>query len=873
MCYTDLTLRRTATAIPLGAIMRVRLSVFLLAAWQVFVCASFAADAQVRLPGTQADGSVLLHNQWSIRPAGRQVPLGGTLPVNVAVDPKGNFAAVLDCGYGLHEVVVVDLNSGAVTSRATISNSFYGITFSADGKKLYCSGGGDENIRRFDFNGGQITNDTLIQVHESSLRGVPCGLAINRAGTELFTANVWGGCVSEIDLRESTNVMDFSVGPKPAHLSMAPAIPPSDFETMAADKRDETSLYKSDIDDPFPYACCLDEKHQRLYVSLWGKAAVTAIDLKTGTMTNWTAEEHPCEMVLTRSGKTLYVANANRNTVTVFDTTTGAARETIWAAFHPSDPPGATPNSLALSPDEKTLYVANANVNAIAVFDVRDSRHSRSLGFIPTGWYPTSVRVTPDGKHLLVANGKGGTPKANPPGPAPGRKTTQYIAGLFLGTLSIIDLPQGGDLEKQMTEWTAQVYANSPLKADAAVSITPPANCPIPAKLGDPSPIKYVIYVIKENRTYDQVFGDMPQGNGDAKLCLFPDRVTPNHHQLARDFVLLDNFYADSSVSADGHEWSMGAYASDFVEKMWPMNYGHDRNGKFPYPGEGFFPIAYPAGGYLWDRAASAGVSYRSYGEFVTYDQKPGQPCHPRVKGLEGHIDPLYRGFDLKYNEVKRVDRFIEEFNRLAATDAMPRLQIVRLPNDHTHGTTKNFPTPSAYLAQNDFALGKLVDAVSHSKYWAQTAIFVIEDDAQNGSDHVDAHRTVALAISPYIRHGATDSTMYSTSSMLRTIELILGLKPMSQFDAAATPMFAAFQGTPDLTPYTARPETQQMEEKNAPTAWGAELKMNFAREDAADEQLLNQAVWKSVRGAASPMPAPIHAAFVFTRPDDDDDD
>jgi DNA-binding beta-propeller fold protein YncE len=853
--------------------MRIRLW-FVVAAMAPFLTsAAQAVGAPVRLPGTQADGSVLLHNQWSIRPAGRQVQLSGTLPVNIAVHPKGGFAAVLDCGYGLHEVVVVDLNGGKIASRATVSNSFYGMAFSANGRELYCSGGGDETVHRFDFREGQITNDTEITVHDRTLRGVPCGLAVNRAGTKLFAANVWGNCVSEVLLGANAQTIDISVGRKPAHLSMAPKVPPSDFDTFPAEKRMEVGLYSSDPDDTFPYGCCLDEKRQRLYVSLWGQAAVKVIDLKPGgLMTNWPAEEHPCEMVLSRSGKALYAANANRNTVTVFDTATGRAIETIWAAFHPGDPPGSTPNSLALSPDHKTLFVANASVNAVAVFDVGQPGHSRSLGFIPTAWYPTSVRVTPDGKRLLVANGKGGAPKANPHAPGPGgKKNSEYIANLFQGALSIIDLPRGNEFEKQMAAWTAEVYACTPLKADGAVSIAPPADSPIPAKPGGPCPIKYVIYIVKENRTYDQILGDMPQGNGDARLCLFPDRVTPNHHQLAREYVLLDNFYADAAVSADGHEWSMGAYATDFVEKMWPMNYAHNRNGKFPYPGEGYYPIAAPAGGYLWDRAAAAGVSCRSYGEFVSYDQPPDQPCRARVKSLEGHIDPMYRGFDLKYSDVKRAGRFISEFKRLEAAGEMPRLQIVRLPNDHTRGTTNNALTPSAYLAQNDLALGQIVEAVSHSKYWAQTAIFVVEDDAQNGPDHVDAHRTVAFVISPYVRRGSTDSTMYSTSSMLRTMELILGLKPMTQFDAAATPMFASFQETPDPQPYAALPENVNMNEMNKPTAWGGNLKMDFSREDAADEFLLNEAVWKSVRGAASPMPAPVHAAFVFTRQDDGD--
>jgi DNA-binding beta-propeller fold protein YncE len=838
----------------------------------VAVALSAGAQAQTRWPGIQADGSVLLHNQWAIHPAGRQVPLNGTMPDNVAIHPKGHFAAVLDCGYGQHELVIVDIDSAAIVARAPVSTSFYGLAFSADGKHLFCSGGSDEAIHRFDFSNGNITNETRIRVHDKTLRAVPCGFALNRAATKLFVANVWGNCVSAVDVGTTTNVTDLSVGSRPAHLVMAPIIPPEDFETFAADKRSEVGFYSADPEDTFPYGCCLDERRQRLYVSLWGQASVKVIDLTSGAMTNWPAEAHPCEMALTRNGRTLYVANANRNTVTVFDTGAGALRETIWAAFHPGDPPGATPNSLALSPDDKMLFVANANINAIAVFDVAKAGHSRSLGFIPTGWYPTSVRVTPDGRHLVVANSKGGGSKPNPYAAKPNeKKNGEYIASLLQGSVSIIDIPRGRKLEEQMPAWTAQVFLNSPLKADAAVTGAAPAGCPIPARVGDSSPIKYVIYVIKENRTFDQVLGDMPEGNGDAGICLFPERVTPNHHQLARDFVLLDNTYADATVSSDGHEWSMGAMASDFVEKMWPMNYGHNRDGKFPYPSEGYFPIAAPGGGYLWDRAAAAGVTYRSYGEFVSYDQPPDQPCRPRVKSLAGHIDPGYRGFDLKYSDMDRMKRFTAEFNRLLAADEMPRLQIVRLPSDHTHGTSASVRTPSAFVAENDLALGQLVDLVSHSKIWPETAIFVIEDDAQSGADHVDAHRTIAFAISPYTRHQKTDSTMYSTSSMLRTIELILGLQPMTQFDAAATPMFASFAARPDAQPYTVLPANIDIKEKNKQTAWGSSLKMDFSREDAADDFLLNEAIWKSVRGNDSPMPAPVHAAFVFTRQSDDD--
>ncbi len=427
-------------------------------------------------------------------------------------------------------------------------------------------------------------------------------------------------------------------------------------------------------------------------------------------------------------------------------------------------------------------------------------------------------------------------------------------------------------MERELAAWTAQARACSPLRPDASVSGPPrrPGN-PIPLRPGQSSPIKYCLYIIKENRTYDQVLGNLPQGNGNPNLCLFPERVTPNLHQLAKQFVLLDNFYVNSEVSADGHEWSMGAYATDFVQRMWRLSYGHDQSGKYPYPSEGNFPVACPAGGYLWDRARAAGVSYRSYGEFIQNGRTPDQPGTTRIPALRGHFDPYYRGFDLDYPDVKRTARFITELNGFQAQGDMPRLLILRLPNDHTHGTTRGKLTPTALAADNDLALGQLVQAVSHSKFWPQTALFVVEDDAQNGPDHVDAHRTTAYVISPYTRRGAVDSTLYSTTSMLRTIELILGLQPMSQFDAAATPMFNCFQDRPDLSAFQALPANVDLQERNQPIAWGADLPMNFAREDAADNFLLNEVVWRSVRGPHSPMPAPVRAGFVFPHPREED--
>jgi DNA-binding beta-propeller fold protein YncE len=828
-----------------------------------------------RLPGRQPDGSVLLPNQWSLRPVGAQVELGDC-PVNVAVHPGGDYAAVLHAGYSQHEIIVVDLARQQVVSHTPIHEAFYGIQFSEDGRHLYCSGAGDEVIHVFAFADGQLSHHRQLRLRDSRECGVPMGLAADSKRHCLFVANLWGQSISRVDPEDDSKITEIPLTTNAITVAKPAAAAAPDFDTAAATKRKRAELFQSHPDDPLPYTCLVDERHSRLYVSLWAQSSVAVVDLNSDqVLQHWQTEEHPCEMALTRSGKFLFVANANRNTVTVIDVDAGKTVENICAALYPQSPPGSTPNSLALSPDDDMLFVANANNNTVAVFDVSVPGKSRSLGFIPVGWYPNSVRVTPDGRNLLVANRKGLTSEANPRGPQPGvrsedKATVQYIGRLFHGSLSIISLK---DIAQRMPAYTAQAYQCSPLQADAGVAAHQPENSPIPQQPGGASPIKYCIYVIKENRTYDQVFGDMPQGNGDPKLCLFPQAATPNHHKLAGEFVLLDNFYAEAEVSAQGHEWSMGAYSSDFVEKLWPVDYGHNSSGKFPYPAEGKFPAASPAAGYLWARALATGVSYRSYGEFTVNPNSTNKPVYTNVKALKGHIDEGYRSFDLAYPDTSRAARFLADIKTYEQTGDMPRLQIVRLGNDHTHGSTAGKPKPMTYLADNDLALGQLVEGVSHSKFWPQTAIFVVEDDSQDGPDHVDAHRTVALVISPYTKRAAVDSTMYSTCSMLRTMELILGMQPMSQFDAAACPMFNAFQPAPDLRPYEAADIQVDWTRTNPPTAFGAQLKhLNFAQEDAVDDALLNEMVWRSVRGNDSVMPAPTHAAFVFAQAKHDDD-
>jgi len=836
-----------------------------------------APPAPVEMPGQRKDGAIVLPNQWLLRPIGKQLGVGD-FPSNIALHPSGRFAAVLHCGYGPHEVVVMDITKNSIVSRAPVTEAFYGVTFSKDGGHLYCSGAGDEVVHVFQFADGYLSDHKTLPLRDVAQRGVPAGIAVSANGENVYVANVWGQMVTWLRPDdEDWEPLDLNLGDLAAP-TQVPEMPKS-TDDPSVTKRAKAVLDAAVTTQPFPYGCILDETRKRLYVSLWAQSAVQVIETDTfTTVARWATEEHPNEMVLSRDGKHLYVANANRNSVSVLDTETGRPVETLIAELQPDSEAGSTPESLALTPDEKYLFVANANINAVAVFDVSEPGKSHSLGFIPVGWYPTSVRVTPDGKRLLVANGKGLIPKANRNGPKPGLSeaptTTEYIGGLLLGTVSTIELPTPALFSDKMLEWSKRAYACMPETARKIDAAQVEGN-PIPRKVGDPSPIKYVLYIVKENRTFDQVLGDIGKGNADPSLCIFGESVTPNHHAFAREFVLLDNFYVDAEVSADGHEWTMGAYASDFVEKTWPMGYGHNKHNKYPYPSEGNFPFAGGAGGYLWDKAKEAGVSYRSYGEFIQNAKKVGEPGTSRVPSLKGHFDPDYRSFDVGYPDAKRADRFISELHRFEAGGDMPRLQILRLPNDHTAGASLGKPTPTAYLADNDASLGRIIEALSRSKFWPQTAVFIIEDDAQNGSDHVDAHRTIAFAISPYIKHGTVDSKLYSTTSMLRTMELILGLKPMSQFDAAALPMFTSFQATPDLTPYTAKPVDVDMTQRNTAESWGVResQKMDFSKEDAADDLCLNEIIWRSVRGATSMMPAPKRAAFVITRSGKDRDD
>lgn len=860
--------------------MHIRRRIAVIAASAGALCSAQAQPANRILPGVQPDGSVLLHNQWSIRPAGDSAPLG-EFPVNMAVDPSGRYAAVLHAGYGQHEIRIIDLAARRTTAIKPVTETFQGIAFSPDGRMLICGGGSEPVLHIFSFDSGSLSPLPDVEAGTKGDHGVNAGVIFVPGSQDAVVARLFENQVIRVDCATGNQRWIARLGQA---LSDNPNTRPREKagESAPNDVLSNATL----IEGGNPFQLAWDRARNRIYVSLWGQSAVAVLDADTGRVeARWACGLHPnALLLLPRRGlfsdrSRLLVSNGGMNTVTVLDTGTGTIEETLSSAMAPGDLPGSTPDSMAISPDGKTLYVANAYNNNVAVFDLRDRGHARPLGFIPTGWFPTSVRVTPDGRNLLVADARGLIPKADSTGSP---NTWPRIETLYQGALSIIPLPQGDKFDSAMAAWTQSALSCRPAPAPDSVG----AGGPIPPAPGGASPIRYVIYIIKENRTYDQVFGDMKEGNGDPAICLFPEKTSPNHHAIARQFVLLDNFYANAEVSAGGHEWSTAAYSSEFVERSWPVYYGHrpgtsNVNGSrppyenVPYPAEGGYAAAVPQLGYIWDQAARAGVSYQSYGEFVSVGKTPADPAQARLSALKGHIDPMYRGFDLDYRDQARADEYLADFAKYEAAGDMPRLQIVRLPNDHTSGARAGHWTPQAMVADNDLALGRVLDAVSHSRFWPQTAVFVVEDDAQNGPDHVDAHRTVAMVASPYCRRDTVDSTPYTTCSMLRTIELILGLQPMSQFDAAAMPMRASFQATPDLSPFTAVPAQIDLDEKNKPNTKIAKISEGFdlSREDRVEEQVFNRVIWAAVRGENDPMPAPVHAAFVRTLPTGDDDD
>ncbi len=558
--------------------------------------AGCSSTESIRWPGKSPDGRVLLPNGWYLSPVGTHAEVG-ELPMRMVVSPDGQYVIVNNNGTREHALSVIETATWKRVQHLPVAKSWLGLAMSSDGTEVMVSGGNDNRILRFAFQAGVLTLTDSIAL-----------------GAPRPQQKIW---VGGLDYDEEHGRV-FVTGRESDSLYVV------DLKSRAVVRRRRLPAT--------PYTCLLSPGGTELFVSLWGASAVGVFDPATLELrTTISVGDHPCDMALTPDGGRLFVANANHNSVSVISVSQGKVLETILTSLTPSAPFGSTPNALALSPDGSTLFVANADNNYCAVFDVREPQRSRSLGFVPTGWYPTAIVCLPGTGRVVVASGKGFTSLANPDGPNPAGKKSQreeYIGSLFRGMVTL--LPELSP--ETIRGLTPQVYANSPYTDRRLSAPGEDSLNPIPHRQGAPSPIKHVFYIIKENRTYDQVFGDMPEGNGARELCLFPEMVTPNHHALARQFVLLDNFYCNAEVSADGHNWSMGAYATDYVEKTWPTSYG-GRGGNYEF--EGGYPIVYPSAGYLWDNCKRNDVTYRSYGEWTTTapSSDSAQALMPSLRG------------------------------------------------------------------------------------------------------------------------------------------------------------------------------------------------------------------------------------------------
>ncbi len=836
--------------------------------------------------GPQPDGSILVPTNQLLTPAGRQVAFAGR-PVDLLVLDQGRLLAAKN----MRSLVFIDPNTGQIIQTLELpSEKDAGRAFSAVGLAAW-----DDRILATDcLDGVRIANrgaggkyqwDRQLLVKKPAVGGAayPTGVALADAGrawvcssrgNELQLLNLEN---EEVEARVPVGVAPYGVvvvGNK-AYVSNWGGDRPS-----KKDKSLSTSETPVHIDPRTSVANRGSVSIVSLVAGVWRQTKTIPVG------------SHASGIAASPDGRFVFVASANTDTVAVIDAARDEIVETIRCQPEARLPFGAGCNALAVSGDGRTLFVANGTGNCIAVVQLGQAAAgfqsagkpaaSRVVGMIPTGWYPGAVRLVADGRRLFVANVKGhgsllprqASPKKKDDGegddPAAPQERGKNSHD-HLGTVSLIDVPGPSELK----EFTEAVNANNRLGYALANLEKPrPAAkpAPVPERHGEPSVFEHVIYVIKENRTYDQVLGDMKEGNGDASLCMFGEDVTPNQHKLAREFVLLDNFYCSGVLSADGHSWTNSAYATDYLEKQF---------GQFvrSYPYEGSDPLAFATSGFLWDNALVHQKSFRNYGEFVRTAYDPKRPSWrdlyadyqegthsvavnvtANLPSLDPHTHRHYPGFPLLMPDVYRAELFVEELKRSEQTGRFPHLIYLFLPNNHTNGTRPGSPTPRAMVADNDLALGRVVEAVSKSRFWPTTCIMVTEDDPQNGFDHVDGHRTVGFVISPYTKRHTVDSMCYNQTGLVKTIELILGLPPMTQLDLSATPLRSCFVEKADLTSYEAASNKIPLDEMNARVSQldgrakefaVQSLALDLEVEDRADEETFNRILWFATRGDA----------------------
>jgi DNA-binding beta-propeller fold protein YncE len=737
-------------------------------------------------------------------PVGEAVDLG-SLPINLVLSPEKDRAVVVLSGWREQGVQVVDLKTRKVTQTLLQDGAFYGAAFSPDGHRVCVSGGNTDMLFVYAWKGGVATLDNKFELARTKTEdgtgtSYPAGLAFSPNGKFLYVAEDVGDRFAVVNALTGEITQRFST-------------------------------------DHYPYGVALTADGQ-VFVSAWGGTTVSQFRvLADGTLAYLGRIEvgrHPSALVV--RGTRLYVTLAGSDRVAVVDTERRKVARYLHDAAPGAPPEGSTPNAVAISSDGKRLLVAEADNNAVAVFDVATGK---LLGRVPTDWYPTAIAEV--GDELLVLSGKGHGTHANPDGPVPltnwpNEKPTAYVLGQLNGTLRVFS----ASLPPQLASFTERVAAANNWQHRPSARRYPP--------------FRHVVYIIKENRTYDQVLGDMKEGDGDASLVYFPDiTITPNHHALARRFGLFDRFFVNAEVSSQGHIWSTAAYVTNYGEKVVPSGYAGKRA---DMDGE---ESDEPERGFLWTLATREGITFRDYGEMVKGN--PGWPVTQRDLGADVNLD--YIPFDLTTLDQKRADVWIAELQRYVRDRNMPQLEVMHLPNDHLAAGRPGKCTPRACMADNDLALGRIVQALSHSPYWKDTVIFVVEDDAQAGPDHTDSHRALFYAISAYNRSG-TVHRFINTTDVIAAIEDILGMGRLSKFDYFSRSLADIFAPAADLTPYDPIIPKQDLNEKNPQNTAAARLSegLDLSAPDRVDDQLYNRILWLMLKGDVPPPIAQSHAAL-----------
>lgn len=901
-----------------GYILRVpRSSAIALSA--MFIIGSALAQDQrpspdTNLVGRWRDDVIVTPVNQLLTPYGRQVDLPGMRPQALALSPDGKLLVIAG---KTNDLVVLDPESGEIRARVQLPNegtkepmpnvastnilnpdksgqvSYTGLVFSHSGKHIYMSNvNGSIKVFAVSSDGTVSASHTLSLPAANAPRRkpeIPSGLALSADDSKLYVCGNLSNSLLELDAINGRVLRTFQVGVAPYDVALAGGIamvsnwggriPGNDDLVGPAGRGTNVRI---------------DAIHH-----VASEGSVSFVDLSSGkVLSELLTGLHASALAVAPDGKYAACANAASDHVSIIDIAARKLVDTIWMKPNPSDLFGASPNALAFDPEGHRLYVANGTQNAIAVveFEPQKKGDSKMLGLIPVGWFPGALVFDAKRKQLLVANIKGlpATPKKQRDG------TEGFNSHHYSGSLSIAKLPMNSEELAKLSERVAK-NLRRPSIAAAALPPRPDAKAKaIPERIGEPSLIQHVVYILKENRTYDQVFGALSKGRGNKELCIFGAEITPNQHKIVNEFVLLDNTYCSGILSADGHQWSTTAFSTDYMEKSfagfprsYPDGMGDDERDA----------LAYSPAGFIWDNARLHKKSIRNYGEFMMPTvrwrdaTKKGKPdfmacyrtwkgendsvifeCQPSVETIRPFSPSQTVGWEMSVPDQYRADFFIKELKEFEARGEFPNLVIVCLPNDHASGTAPKCPTPASCVADNDLAFGRIVEALSHSKFWKEMAILAIEDDPQAGWDHVSGYRTTAYCISPYAKRNATVSTQYNTTSLLRTIEQILGMKPMNQFDASATPMFDCFNDTVDLRPFDAVPNLVPLDQMNPdPTAILDPIlrqdalvsaTLNFAEVDKAPEDTLNRILWRAMKGSAVPYPE-----WAITHVDDDDEE